>query len=404
MSTISSRSFLKLYGPRFSPKLPKPPTSPHTLSIQSRCIQNTAGRILFFGSDDFSLKSLEKLQELKQDSSSIVSAIDVVVPPDQRRSKNAKPTPVPVKLFANENDMKIYEVPAGIGPLGLRRSGWQCPNNYDLGVVVSFGYFIPSETLNSLTCGAINVHPSLLPAYRGAAPIPWSILRGEHKTGVSVIEVHPRAFDAGDMLLQVEEDLFEDTTESELRDHLAELGSNCLVAAIRNLEIGMRPQIKQSDAKGCTSVQAPKLSKSHGVVRWSKGRESLVCGDLDLYAPVSSRALYNRWRALGESVGIWAGWKRGEEVVELKLVELERPVAKMPDIDTSNVLPGNFFYSKQLKRIMIRCNADNSDWSSDRDKLWVPCASVQLPGKKVISCTDFVNGQRLANKWPQSFA
>jgi methionyl-tRNA formyltransferase len=403
-----------------SRRRPRPARAVFTLP--SRHIQHTSGRVLFFGSDDFALPSLEKLHDLVDDANSSVSHVGVVVPPDQRRSKNARPTPVPVKAFAHEHGLRVYEVPANVdGPMGLAKSGWRCPEDYDLGVVVSFGYFIPADTIDALACGAINVHPSLLPAYRGAAPIAWSVLRGDHKTGVSVIEVHPRAFDAGDMLLQVEDELLEDTTEPELRAHLAEVGSECLVAAVRNLDVGMRPQVKQSAVNGGGVVPAPKVAKKHGHVRWGAvqsgpgGEEkttgntgaSLMCGDLDLHMPPSSRALYNRWRALGASVGVWADWVKNADCkkVEVRLVELERPVAEVPGIDANAAAPGDFFYSKPLKRLMIRCASDASDWSSDRDKLWVPCVSVQLPGKKVISCTDFVNGQRLGKKdWPQQFA
>ena len=91
--------------------------------------------------------------------------------------------------------------------------------------------------------------------------------------------------------------------------------------------------------------------------------------------------------------------------VEVKLVELERPVADAPGMESSAATPGDFVYSKRLKRLMIRCASDESDWSSDREKLWVPCAKIQLPGKRVISCADFVNGQRLGNDdWPQQFS
>eukprot|EP00946_MAST-07B_sp_MAST-7B-sp1_P002138 g2138.t1 len=263
------------------------------LRLPVRWIQNTAGRVLFFGSDDFSLPTLEKLRDLVDDSKSIVSSVGVVVPPNQRRSKNADPTPVPIKAYALEHGLTVHEIPANVkSPMGLGKSDWQCPSGYDLGVVVSFGYFIPAVTISALTCGAINVHPSLLPAYRGAAPITWSLLRGDHKTGVSVIEVHPKEFDAGDMLLQVEEEVHEDTTEPELRARLAEVGSECLLATLRNLEIGLRPQVRQSTVHGGIVVPAPKVSKKYGCVRWGtldaadehSKLAKLMCGDINLEA------------------------------------------------------------------------------------------------------------------------
>ena len=129
-------------------------------------------KILFFGTDDFSLSSLKKLHKRLVDGDNSLASIDVVTTSDVRRTPKAKPTPVPVKQFALENNLAVHEIPSGISPLALEKN-WKLPpeSSYDLGVVVSFGYFVPKSVLSSLRLGAINVHPSLLPAYRGAAPI-----------------------------------------------------------------------------------------------------------------------------------------------------------------------------------------------------------------------------------------
>ena len=387
-------------------------------------------RVLFFGTDDFSLPSLEKLHALTSDPNSSLTSVDVVTTGDVRRTPKAKPTPVPVKKFALENNITVHEIPTGLSPMDLEHN-WTCPVGFDLGVVVSFGYFVPKPVLSSLRLGAINVHPSLLPAYRGAAPISWTVLRGDDETGVSIIEVDPDAFDSGGILLQVEEPVHPDEMYSELRKRLSMIGADCLVAALRNMELGMRPNMQQQQQQQQSSsattlgvieeTPAWKLTQRHGRVRWrtkydSKIKKKLSCGtSFDLNDPPTSRQLYNRWRALSESVGVWLDWLQEDRntTIQLRVVELGFPekydvehndsasrlTVEVEDKVVDEVSMGTMIWCKKTKRLMLKCAPSASeDWTSDRYKEWIEIKRVQIPGKKVLNGVDFANGQRLKKR------
>ena len=378
-----------------------------TLTTSSLPSSPPPSRILFFGTDDFSLPSLERLHALISDPTSSISSVDVVTTSDVRRTPKAKPTPVPVKKFALEHKLTVHEIPSGLSPLQLE-DNWSCPSDFDLGVVVSFGYFVPKPVLSSLRLGAINVHPSLLPAYRGAAPITWAMLRDDDVTGVSIIEVDPEAFDSGGILLQVEEPVHPDEMYTDLRQRLSTMGADCLQAAIRNMELGMRPNLLQRDGQ---DTPAWKLTQRHGRVRFTvpfdTQKKQLRCGNLNLNDAPSSRELYNRWRALSESVGIWVDWLQHDDdgehknTVELRLVEVGPPetfdtTSSVPTHDDASLLIGTIVWCKKTKRAMLKCAPSReNDWTADRNKQWVELKKLQLPGKKILDSLDFANGQRL---------
>lgn len=385
------------------------------LRPSSRQFSTKPSRVLFFGTDDFSLPSLERLHTLSNDPLSSIKSIDVVTTSDVRRTPKAKPTPVPVKRFALENNLTVHEIPPGLSPLQLE-DNWSLPSSiakFDLGVVVSFGYFLPKSIISSFTAGAINVHPSLLPKYRGAAPITWSMLRDDDTTGISIIEVDPNRFDQGNILLQMKEDIHPDEMYNELRERLSVLGADCLQASIRNLELGMRPNVVQSNGSegsdGNVKEQTPtwKLTTRHGRVRFTtpynnKISKRLKCGSLNLNDAPTSRELYNRWRALSESVGVWVDWKiikkntPTTKIVELRLIEIGPPETFEWKQNLDDLAVGSMIWCSETKRIMLKCAAfDDSDWTSDRGKQYVEIKKLQIPGKKVLNSIDFANGQRL---------
>ena len=155
--------------------------------------------------------------------------------------------------------------------------------NYHIGVVSSFGYFVPGNLIESLPLGAINVHPSLLPKYRGASPIQSALMNGDEATGVSIIEVHKKYFDQGDILHQVEVPLPSSATYSELHDQLAALGGELILETLLELPSKrLHPRI-QSAEEGSI---AHKITSSTGKVEWDLSGADVV---------------YNLWRAIGES-------------------------------------------------------------------------------------------------------
>ena len=133
--------------------------------------------------------------------------------------------------YAVEHGLEVHKVPTGTRhlrdfmPEPLLRGG------YNLGVVASFGYFVPAPLLSLLPRGAINVHPSLLPKYRGASPIQTALMNGDTETGVSIIEVHPGAWDLGDILGQERVPISSEVMFRGLHDRLAALGGEMILEA-----------------------------------------------------------------------------------------------------------------------------------------------------------------------------
>ncbi|XP_063216946.1 methionyl-tRNA formyltransferase, mitochondrial isoform X3 [Bacillus rossius redtenbacheri] len=171
-------------------------------------------RILFYGSDDFSEASLKILYEELR--TGIVSRLDVVTSLNSKRN--------PVRSFAMQHKLAIY--------------GWPystIEEEYDVGVVVSFGHLIPERDIASFPLGMLNVHASLLPRWRGAAPIIHALMHGDAVTGVSIMRIKPNKFDIGDIVKQESCHIHRDETLPQLYGRLAALGAKVLVECLHDL-------------------------------------------------------------------------------------------------------------------------------------------------------------------------
>ena len=183
-------------------------------------------RVLFCGSDPFSIESLKALHEEAKDPDSRIGSIHVVTKTDKRTGRGLKKTtPPPIKPIAQRLGLPLHQIDTF--------RGWT-PPPVDLIVAVSFGLLIPSRIIGSSKYGGLNVHPSLLPALRGAAPIQWAIIRGLRHTGVSIQTLHPTKFDEGTILDQTNDiTIPPEATYDQLVVQLAPIGADLLVKAIR---------------------------------------------------------------------------------------------------------------------------------------------------------------------------
>lgn len=145
---------------------------------------------------------------------------------------------------------------------------------YDLGVVVSFGYFIPSRVIESFRLGMINIHPSLLPKYRGASPVQYTLWEGETETGVSIITVHPNKIDGGKILKQSRLPVDALATFGSLSQQLALLGANDLLETISNYDSAVA-NAYEPDHSQDLGITAPKIKKEEGRVQWHKDAMSI---------------------------------------------------------------------------------------------------------------------------------
>jgi len=212
-------------------------------------------RIIFFGSDDFAETNLRKLIE---SSHKIVAC---VAPPDRPQGRGLKLAASPIKLCAQQFNIPLFQ-PTGVGEKDFVEKIKDLKP--DLFVVISYGLILPESFLAIPAKMAVNVHPSLLPKYRGAAPINWAVISGEIRTGVSLIKMNSR-MDAGDILAVEEVEIVETDTAEMLRDKLAGIAAHLLVKTVDKIEAGDALLIPQDEAE---ASYAPKLTKEMGQLAW----------------------------------------------------------------------------------------------------------------------------------------
>lgn len=219
-------------------------------------------RIIFMGTPEFSVPCLEALINSEDE------VVGVFTQPDKPKGRGYELTPPPVKVCALENDIPVYQ------PISMRDgTALEIINslNADLIIVVAFGKILPKEILESVKYGCINIHASLLPKLRGAAPIQWSIINGEKETGVTSMQMDV-GLDTGDMLLKKSVKITDDMNAGILHDKLSVLGAETLLETIVELKNGnLNPQ-KQDDA---ISNYAPMLSKELCPIDFSKSAKEV---------------------------------------------------------------------------------------------------------------------------------
>ncbi|KAI5813387.1 formyl transferase [Pyronema omphalodes] len=183
-------------------------------------------RILFAGSDEFSAVSLRALHKEQQENPELIASLDVLCREDGKtgRKRNILKE-VPIKPIATSLSLPLHIIPNFLD--------WTLPRDYDLIIAVSFGLFIPSSIINTLPYGGLNVHPSLLPRYRGAAPIQRTLLNHDPVAGVTIQTLDTRKFDHGKILLQEEIPVPEDVRYHAFHDHLANKGAEMLLEVLR---------------------------------------------------------------------------------------------------------------------------------------------------------------------------
>ncbi len=220
-------------------------------------------RIVFFGTPGFAVPSLRALLEEGFDVAAVVTQ------PDRPHGRSRSQTiPSPVKLAALEEDLPVLQPERPVGPFAAELQTCQP----DLGVVVAYGHILKPEILAIPRRGMLNVHASVLPRLRGAAPIPWAILNGEESTGVSIMQMEA-GLDSGPVLHQIETEVAADETGGELAVRLAELGAEALIEALTLLQgDAVRPQPQDHTR----ATWAPKIDRTLARIDWSRDGAGLA--------------------------------------------------------------------------------------------------------------------------------
>ena len=220
-------------------------------------------RIVFMGTPDFAAASLKKLIDEKYDIAAVFTQ------PDKPRDRGMKLSYSPVKELALENNIPVYQ------PTKLRDgTATELIKSLrpDILVVVAYGRILPDDMLEVPKYGAINVHASLLPKYRGAAPIQWAVLNGDKITGVTTMYLASE-MDTGDIIYTSETEIGEFETSGELFDRLMVMGAELLDRTLRDIEDGTAPRTQQDHSK---ASYVKMLDKSLSPIEWAKTPREII--------------------------------------------------------------------------------------------------------------------------------
>lgn len=220
-------------------------------------------RIVFMGTPDFAAASLDKLIQENYEIAAVFTQ------PDKPRNRGMALSFSPVKELALQNGIDVYQ------PTKLRDGSFSelirslCP---DILVVVAYGRILPEDVLSIPKYGAINVHASLLPKYRGSAPVQWSVLNGDKVTGVTTMYLAPE-MDTGDMIFSDSTEIGEFETSGELFDRLMAMGAELLIKTLKSIEDGSAPRVSQNEAE---ASYVSMLDKSMSPIDWTKSPREIV--------------------------------------------------------------------------------------------------------------------------------
>ena len=218
--------------------------------------------ILFMGTPDFAKESLKAIYESNYNVKAVVTN------PDRPKGRGMKMIASPVKEYALEKNIDVYQ------PEKIKNNIEFIEKlkniNPDIICVVAYGKILPKEILDIPKYGCINVHASLLPKYRGAAPIQWAILNGDKETGITTMYMDI-GMDTGDMILQEKVKIGENETTGELWNRLSSIGGRMLVETLKQIEAGTAPRIPQGE----DFTMAPMLSKEMSKIDWNKPAEEI---------------------------------------------------------------------------------------------------------------------------------
>lgn len=305
--------------------------------------------IVYLGSGQFGLPCLDAILGSRHKITLVITQ------PAQPAGRGRKLASTPAAKWATEHSIPLIEIPDVNAPDIVSRIREEKP---DLIVVIAFGQKISKDVTDIAPKGAINVHASLLPKYRGAAPINWAIINGDTETGITIITVAEK-MDAGDMLAQCRTEIQGDESADELHDRLAELAAPLLVTTIDQINAGIVRYAKQD---GETTTRAPKLKKSDGFVDFTEPAESLHRKMLGLWPWPGVSAFYKSQKS-----------SRAERVIFAK--------ADILRIDEPANLPAGTI-------------DENLNVICGKDRLQI--MQLKPENSRLMSFADFVNGRRVS--------
>ncbi|MBO6293316.1 MAG: methionyl-tRNA formyltransferase [Selenomonas sp.] len=306
-------------------------------------------RVVFMGTPEFAVPCLAALHADEN-----CEVIGVYTQPDKPRGRGQKFLPSPVKAWAEEHGLPVHQ------PVKIKTEEATAELRGlkpDLVVVVAFGQILSQEILDIPPHGCINVHGSLLPRYRGAAPMQWCVINGETKTGITTMMMDA-GLDTGDMLLKEELTIGPDMTLEEVHDNLMEMGAQVLMKTIEELRAGTLKRVPQEGE----SNYAPMLTKETGHIDWQK----------------SAQEIHNLVRGLNS----WPGAYTAHEGQKFKIWR--------------TVLTGETVTSGTTAGEILAADSSQGLKVAAGDGQVLAITELQAPGKKKMQAQDYLRGNSLA--------
>jgi len=306
-------------------------------------------RVVFMGTPEFAVPCLAALH-----ADDNCEVIGVYTQPDKPRGRGQKLLPSPVKAWAEEHGLPVHQ------PVKIKTEEATAELRGlkpDLVVVVAFGQILSQEILDIPPHGCINVHGSLLPRYRGAAPMQWCVINGETKTGITTMMMDA-GLDTGDMLLKEELTIGPDMTLEEVHDNLMEMGAQVLMKTIEELRAGTLKRVPQEGE----SNYAPMLTKETGHIDWQK----------------SAQEIHNLVRGLNS----WPGAYTAHEGQKFKIWR----TVLTGETATSGTTAGEILAADSSQGLKVAAG----------DGQVLAITELQAPGKKKMQAQDYLRGNSLA--------
>lgn len=301
-------------------------------------------RVVFMGTPEFAVPCLQKLIDCGHEVTGVFTQ------PDKPQGRKMILTPPPVKVLAEANGIKVYQPTKMKDGTALEMLREADP---ELCIVVAYGKILPKEILEYPKYGCINIHASLLPKLRGAAPIQWSIINGFDKTGVTSMQMD-EGLDTGDMLIMRDIEIGENMTAGELHDELSQLGAAVLEETVNAL---LKDELKPEKQNHEEFTYASMLSKDLSPIDWN----------------CSAKDIHNKIRGLSP-------WPSANAKLNGKTVKIHRSI----------LAPEKGTYAGQIvetgKRLVVCCGDMNC----------IEILNLQAEGKKAMSAADFMRGNQLS--------
>ena len=319
-------------------------------------------KILFMGTPDFAQESLKSIYDAG------FEIIGVVTNPDKPKGRGMKLAYSPVKEYALEKNLKIYQ------PIKIRNNTEFLDEIKTLApdviCVVAYGKILPKEILEIPKLGCINVHGSLLPKYRGAAPIQWAVLNGDKTTGITTMYMN-EGMDTGDMILKEEVEIGPEETTGDLWQKLSKIGGEILVKTLKLIEEGKAPREKQTEE----ATLAPMLNKEMALIDWENSDANKIHNLIRGLNPIMGAYSYID----GKKIKFWKSKVLTKEEFFSYKTEFEEYEVKF-----NNLVPGTILIADDKDGLYIKANGGV-----------LKILEIQGENAKRMPTADFLRGNHL---------